>query len=160
MWRVAGAIAAMVVFAFLAGRFTHKPVPSGPGPVAASGQVRERILLVALGDHLERSQMVLIELANASPELARDITGEQERAEDLISENRLYRQTALTAGETNVATVLDELERLLLEIAHSPSKISSPELTRLKERIEAAGLLFKVRVVESNLREREKHDTL
>ena len=52
--------------------------------------------------------------------------------------------------------MLDELERVLLDIAHEPSKLDSAELQQVRERIEAAGILFKIRVVGSNLREREK----
>jgi hypothetical protein len=45
---------------------------------------------------------------------------------------------------------------VLLDIAHEPSKLDSAELQQVRERIEAAGILFKIRVVGSNLREREK----
>src|SRR5438445_1725044 len=65
--RYALACAAMVALlagAFLAGRFyPRRPAPS---LVAADANAPERILLVAVGDYLERSQMVLIELANAN----------------------------------------------------------------------------------------------
>ena len=69
---------------------------AAPGKVciAADSQVRERVLLVAVGDHLERSQMVLIELANAGAHTGVDISYEQKAAEDLLESNRLYRQTA------------------------------------------------------------------
>jgi hypothetical protein len=51
--------------------------------------------------------------------------------------------------------VLDELERVLLEVAHSPSKLDSTEFEQVRQRIESQGILFKIRVVSSNLRERE-----
>ena len=47
---------------FLAGRVSHR---QDSDHLASAGQVRERILLVAVGDHLDRSQMVLAELSNA-----------------------------------------------------------------------------------------------
>ena len=43
--------------------------------------------------------------------------------------------------------MLDELERALLDIAHSPSEITAPELESLQRRIENEGLLFKVRII-------------
>lgn len=98
--------------------------------------------------------MVLAELSNGSAPHAGDITLERDRAQDLLEENRLYRQTATQSGDSKTAGMLDELERVLAEVAHSPAKISSPELDRLRARIEDQGLLFKVRVVESNIRER------
>ena len=63
-WVAVGAMAALVFAAFLAGRFWPRPTQqesAGPIPV----QVRERILLVAVGDHLDHAQMVLAELVNA-----------------------------------------------------------------------------------------------
>ena len=69
--------------------------------------------------------MVLIELANANPKAAMDISDEQERAGDLVTETRLYRQTAAHTGDTQISGVLDELERVLVDITHAPSNISS-----------------------------------
>jgi hypothetical protein len=153
-WAVAAVMAVLLTAAFLAGRFW--PRPPAPQIVANAGNVRERILLVAVGDHLERSQMVLIELANARDHGPVDISAEQQRAEDLLDSNRLYRQTAASAGDASLASVLDDLERALLEIAHSPSKISSHQLDELRRRIESEGILFKVRVIGSNVRARER----
>ncbi len=152
-WAIAAALAALIVAAFLAGRFSPRREPVLP-TAAVPEQVRERILLVVVGDHLERSQMVLVELANAEPRGTVDISQEQQWARDLVGANRLYRQTAAGAGETGMASVLEELERALLEIAHSPARVRSAELKELRRRIEAQGILFKIRVVGSQLEER------
>ena len=117
--------------------------------------VRERILLVAVGDHLERSQIALIELVNSPSGSTVDISGEQERARDLVTENRLYRQAALTTGEPGVASVLDDLERVLVEIANSPSRMTEDEFDQVRKRIEQQGIIFKVRVFGDSVRERE-----
>jgi hypothetical protein len=152
-WIWAPALAALLVSAFLAGRLTHRPA----GPEAAKNQqIRERILLVAVGDHLERSQMVLAELSNAPDHKGKlDITDERQMAADLLDDNRLYRQTARSTGDTAVANVLDDLERVLLEIAHSPTEVSSGQLEDLRQQIESRGLLFKVRVMGSQAREQQ-----
>ncbi len=146
------AMAGLLVAAFLAGRVTQRQQQVA----GLSGPVRERIMLVAVGEHLERSQMILVELVNNSATGPVDISQEQQRARDLVDENRLYRQAALKSGDRGVSSVLDELERTLLEVAHSPSKLDSAELARIRERIENEGILFKIRVVGSNLRERER----
>jgi hypothetical protein len=153
-WAFAGsAVAAMLVAAFLAGRF-YPNRPAAP-QVAADPQVREQVLLVAVGDYLDRSQMVLVELANASSKGPLDISPEQARAQELISETRLYRQTAATTGNASVTGILDELERVMLDIAHGPSRLSPVELEKLRARLEAEGILFKIRVVNSNVRSQE-----
>lgn len=152
-WALVGAMAALVLVAFLAGRFWPRPEPETRVAQPISNQVRERILLVAVGEHLERSQIVLVELVNAQAEGTVDISAEQESARDLVSANRLYRQTAARAGHPGIASVLDELERVLLEIAHSPTVLSSAEMDAIRKRIEGQGVLFKVRVVGSRVRQ-------
>ena len=153
-WAMAGAMALLLVGAFLAGRFSTRPTAPIPE------KVRERILLVAVGDHLERSQMVLAELIHAPGNGSVDISAEQQWAEDLLDSNRLFRQTADGAGEKALASVLEDLERTLLEIAHSPSELSAQKLEELRSRIESEGILFKVRILGSELRERQGRDRL
>ena len=117
-----------------------------------TGVRKAAVLLVAVGDYLERSQMVLIELTNANPKGSLDISAEQERAGDLVTETRLYRQPAARTGDARVAGVLEELERVLVDITHAPSKITQLQLEELRQRLEAEGLLFKIRVLGANVR--------
>jgi hypothetical protein len=157
-WAAAAtALAGLLVVAFLAGR-SYPTHPSAVRTVAAADpQSGERVLLVAVGDYLERTQMVLIELSNAKPKGngKMDISSQQERAGDLVSESRLYRQTAAHTGDTAVQTVLDELDRVLLDIAHSPTQASAADLQNLRERLESQGILFKIRVLGDNVRRQE-----
>jgi hypothetical protein len=150
-WAAIAAMAALVVIAFVAGRYSPSIDDSN---AVAKSPVRERVLMVAVGNHLERSQMVLVELKNRGGDREIDIGDEQSFAADLLSANRLYRQTATTAGETGLVDILDDLERVLLEVVHSPSTISSSELDDIRRQIEDQGLLFKMRIVESNLNQR------
>jgi hypothetical protein len=152
---LAGGLVVLLLAAFVAGHFWPRAIVPAPAQETSRQQVRERILLVAVGDHLDRSQMVLVELMNADPAGRVDISDERRRARDLVEDNRLYRQTALTAGDPGVATVLDDLERVLLEIAHSPSTLSSSEFKEIRDRIEAQGLVFKIRVLGTRVREGE-----
>ena len=152
---LAGAMAALVLLAFYAGRVTKHPGPD----VADAGKVRERVLVVAVGDHLGRSEMILMELANAEPEKGQklmNISTEQKRAEDLLEENRLYRQTALRDGDTLMASTLDELERVLLDIANSPNEVTPAQFEAIQKRIAAKGILLKVRVVKQELRQKRE----
>ena len=155
------AVAALLLIAFFAGRITKR----GPTDVdvANRDQIRERILVVAVGDHLGRSERMLVELSNAAPldpaQKQVNISAEQSRAEDLLGENRLYRQTALQEGDAALASVLDELERVLLDVAHSPEEVTPAQLEKIRQKIEARGILFKVRVVGRELQERQKATT-
>jgi len=155
----AGAVAALILLAFLLGRFTRTPLTGNQDLTASNGKVRERVLVVAVGDHLGRSEMILMELANAEPEKGQklmNISVEQKRAEDLLEENRLYRQTAAQNGDTLMASTLEELEPILLDIANSPDEVTPAQFEAIQKRIAAKGILLKVRVVHQDLREREK----
>jgi len=143
-WQPWAAAAAIVLIA--AGTFFYPR--HRPNSEADASQVSERVLMTAIGDHLERSQTVLMELANADASATRtlDITYERNAAEDLVEANRLYRQAAVSAGDAAAAAVLEDLERVLLEIAHSPARLSERELEDLQKQIKDPAILFKVRV--------------
>ena len=68
-----------------------------------------------------------------------------------MAENRLYRQTAERTGQAAIASLLEELERVLLEIEHAPSKMPPEELKELRRRLRDDGILFKIRVMGANV---------
>src|SRR5260370_13981510 len=103
---------------------------------------------------------MLVELSNAAPNNPKqnevNISAERRRGEDLLQENRLYRQTALQEGDAGLASVLDELERVLLDVAHGPEEVTPAQLEAIQKRIEGRGILFKVRVVSKELQQRQE----
>jgi len=149
-----GTAAALLAIAFFAGRITG-PQKSNDD-VLDAGKVRERVLVVAVGAHLGKSEMILMELSNAQPAESGkkliNISTEQKRAEDLVEENRLYRQTALNGGDNAVASTLNELERVLLDVANSPAEVTPAQFESIQKRIAAQGILLKIRVVRQELR--------
>ena len=151
-WALAGAMAMLLVVAFLTGRFWPRQETA---PVIAEQPAAspERILLVTVAGHLERSEMLLLELVNAQENGTFDLSLERELAGELSGESRLYRQAALNAGQADVALVLEQLERVLVELANGPAGTPSSELGELRLRLDEADLLFKVRVVGSRLRQ-------
>jgi hypothetical protein len=142
-WIAATAFPILLIGAFVAGRYTQPPRTTLSGTITSDG--RDRVLRAALGDHLERSQMMLTELTNSSDSSAAGLALERERARDLISENRLYRQTTADSGDPAVAQLLDDLERVLLDISHGADSRD------VRERIDAESLIFKLRVLGSTL---------
>jgi hypothetical protein len=152
----AAAVIVLVAAAFYAGRLSPRPADAPAQASAAPGAVRERILLMDLGDHLERSQMVLVEIVTADGDSAFDASMERTQAEQLVAANRLYRQTAVSTGDRTIAALLDELERVLVDVAASPEQLPAERLAEVRRRIDSQGLLFKVRVLSSEVRERQK----
>src|SRR4051812_14427271 len=86
----AGAVLVLVAGSFYAGHRWPAAAPAvapAGGTAQASTQLRERLLLVDLSDHLDRSQRVLVELVSADEANAGALTGERDRAEQLVSAN-------------------------------------------------------------------------
>ena len=100
--------------------------------------------------HLERSERLLTELANAPAEGPVDLSAERQWAQDLLAANRLYRQSSRQGGRPGLASLLDELEPFLLELAHGTHRNPGRRPRRvLRARLEEQTLLFKMRVASS-----------
>ena len=156
-WALAGGIAALVVAAFVAGRFSGGEVVA-PSSNAVAQVEPGRVLQSAVGDHLDRTQMMLVELANAEVDGADVLAGEQARAGDLVAANRLILQSAIQSGDGQVIDILEDLERVLLEVANAPAGATSNDLTDLQSRITREDLLFRLRVIASEMRQRQLQD--
>jgi hypothetical protein len=118
----------------------------------------ERVLQAEFGNHLDRTQMMLVELVNADTDHADVLAGEQARAADLVAANRLMRQSALQSGDAQIVDILEDLERVLLEIANAPADASSKQVNDLQSRITNEDLLFRLRVIASEMRQRQLQD--
>jgi hypothetical protein len=141
VWIGVAAAVVLIVSAFLLGRATRPPQP--PILAGLSAQARERILEISLADHLDRADIVLTEISNTG-----DLAGERNQAEDLVEEGRLLRQTLARRGESATLSVFDDIQRVLLEVANG-DPAESPEL---RQHIGDSSLVFKARIMESNLR--------
>lgn len=169
-WQASVAAAAMLALAFVSGIIWHSRSAAPTAPTASAhvatanvapalqpasqtaaattpGIPTDRVLLVVVSDHLDNSERILTELANADARHGLDVQSESKRAGELVATNRLYRQTALRQGDARIASLLSDIEPILTEIAHAGDKLSAQELASMQKRIESKGLLFKVRVI-------------
>lgn len=154
-WQAALAAAAMIAVAFIAGVLWHgrhvtptKPQTASAQPAAQHAPADgSRLLLVVVSDHLDNSERMLTELANADTSRGLDVSSESKRAGELVASNRIYRQAATRHGDARLATLLADLEPILVELAHAGKTLTPAEVASLQKRIESKGLLFKVRVV-------------
>jgi hypothetical protein len=145
----ASACALLLAVAFVAGRqWERKQTPSVA--VAADPQARQRLVVVVLGDHLDRSERLLVELNHAG---SNDVSAIPLRGEarELLANNRLVRQSAIRAGDLKVEASLDRLERLLVELANQPDEPNEQDLNRLRQEMNTDGLLFDIRILRSRV---------
>ncbi len=152
LWRPlawTAACALLIAIGFLSGRqWQRKQTPSVA--VAVDPHARQRVVIVVLGDHLDRSERLLVELNHAGTHDNAAIPLQSE-ARELLATNRLVRQSAMQTGEVGVESSLDRLERLLMELANEPDGLTEQELNRLRQQMNTDGLLFDIRVLRSRV---------
>ena len=133
------------------------PVATPADPVADARRSRERVLWSAAEDHLEQTEVLLVELMNSRTPNASDFSFTRLTADDLVASGRLYRQTAEQSGDVRLAGVLEDVENVLVDVARRPERIGNKDFASLRARIDGNSLLFKVRAVSNEIRERQKH---
>lgn len=145
----AAACALLVLGTFMAGRQWERSKP--PRASANGSQTKRQVVLVVLGDHLDRSERLLIELKHADASSADTASPIRAEARNLLAANRVCRQSAEQIDDRALATFLDRLDRVLGELASEPGGLSGSALTRLQNEMNTEGLLFEVRVLRSRV---------
>jgi hypothetical protein len=153
------ACALLIACAFLGGRFwerkqTH-PIASNQKPLPLSESApTERIVVVVLSDHLDRSERLLMELKHANVDSTALASPLRDEARTLLVANRICWQKAGSGDDPRLAAALERLNHLLEELANQSESSNPATLTRLQHDANVDGLLFEVRVLRSGLPER------
>ncbi|WP_109489466.1 hypothetical protein [Occallatibacter savannae] len=152
-WKLATAAAAclaLMTAAFIGGRlWEHRS--AGPNDVAGgtnagNAQPQQRVVLVVLTDHLDRTERLLVQLNHADLRDRSESAQLQTEARELLASNRLYRVSANKEGDPALAGALDRLEGVLAEIANDPH-LTAADLERVRKDMNTSGILFEVRVL-------------
>jgi hypothetical protein len=120
-------------------------------------KTRERVLLTALSEHFQQTEVLLTEIMNSPDSGRAEIDFERASAGDLVASGRLYRVTAQESGDLQLARMLDDLESVLVEVARSPEHVARKDFQSLRTRIDDQNLLFKVRAVSNQIQQRQKN---
>ncbi len=152
---LATAFALLMVAAFLAGRVWQRKQTLQTTAVASDPQARQRVVVWVLGDHLDRSERLLVELNHANGGDAAEALPIQTEARELLASNRLLRQSAKQSNDPAMDAALDRLERLLVEVSNEPNGLTDADLNRLRQEMNTDGLLFDVRVLRSRVAEQQ-----
>jgi hypothetical protein len=143
---LAGACLLALAAAFLGGSLWQRQ-RNHPSQAANPAQAKERVVLLILNNHLDRSERLLVELNHAGAEPGDADDSLQAEARQLLPDNRLYRQAVSPSHDPTMSAALDHLERVLLEVANSPDKLSSADLARIGQEMNTDSLLFQIRVL-------------
>ncbi len=153
LWLSVSALAActlLVTTAFYAGRAwehrqPHTPVAKAPAPQP------QRVVIVVLSDHLDRTERLLVELKHADADDSEMIPPLRDEARNLLAANRHFQDDAEKSGDPDLSAALDRLENLLTELTSQPGGLNAAALSRLRHEMDTDGLLFEVRVLRSRL---------
>lgn len=144
---VTAACAALTALAFVGGRYWERHLAKPPQIAGGTTpQATQRVVLVVLTDHLDRTERLLVALDHADPADTVENSQLQSEARELLASNRLYRATATDAGDPTMAAALDRVERVLAEVANNP-QMTSGDLERLRNEMNTQGILFEIRVL-------------
>jgi len=149
------ACALLVAAAFFAGRqWEHQRQPrivvaSHPAPS------EKRVLVVMLGDHLDRSERLLVQLKHASADDTELASPMRDEARTLLAANRTCRQQAEASGDPDLTQALDHLNQLLTELANHPGALDANALATLQQQMNKDGVLFEVRVLRARIPDRD-----
>jgi hypothetical protein len=151
---LAGACLLGLAAAFVFGSLWQRSRTS-PSEANISPQAKERVVLLILDDHLDRSERLLVEINHAGAEPGNLDQSLQTEARQLLPDNRLYRQAVAASHDPIMSAALDHLERVLLEIANSPDKLSSADMARIEQEMNTDSLLFQIRVLRARTSRQE-----
>ncbi len=158
LWRglsYAAAALALVICAFIGGRlWEHRKAQTVAGNHPQQNQPGiahppQRVVVVVLSDHLDRSERLLMELKHVDAGSAGMISPLQDEAQSLLAANRICRQKTKHDDDPALATALDRLDHLLVQLANQPGGLDSTTISKLQDEMNADGLLFEVRVLRS-----------
>ena len=155
-WALAASVAALAVGSFALGRVWDTPTTPPRVSTADVRELGERMLRSEVEEHLERSQRVFVELVNADDSAPVLLASDRERAADLVAAGRLYRRSAEEMGDADTRDLLEDVERVLVEIANGPEVESSNDLSEVRARITDQDLIFRLRVMTAGMQARER----
>lgn len=120
----------------------EKP-PAGGNVLLASADVRAR-------DYIDRSQVLLLELINSSPDTTRggedDYRAQQVRARALVREASVLRDDLPGGDNRRMRELVTELQLVLREIANLESKNDLQAVEIIRNRVDREGVLMKIDV--------------
>jgi len=118
-------------------------IPAPPEPVRSA----DAETMTAI--HFETSERLLLAFKNVrldEPSAAREVTYERKRAKQLVYQNMLLKREADASGDVQVASLLENLEPILIDIANLPDQPDENTVRAIRERVERKNIVGLLRV--------------
>ena len=118
-------------------------IPAPPEPVRSA----DAETMTAI--HFETSERLLLAFKNVrldEPSAAQEVNYERKRAKQLVYQNMLLKREADASGDVQVASLLENLEPILIDIANLPDKPDENTVRAIRERVERKNIVGLLRV--------------
>lgn len=119
-----------------------------PAPVEPE-RVRSADAETLTAIHFDKAETLLRAFRNVrlnEPGTAKEVASERKRAQHLVYQNMILRREADTAGDVQIASLLESLEPILLDIANLPDKPDNRDVRAIRERVERKNIVALLQV--------------
>ncbi|MFC2166060.1 anti-sigma factor family protein [Acidobacteriota bacterium] len=109
-------------------------------------------------DYLEKSQFVLLDFVQASPERSSEVWHESlasQRAKDLLIKKKYINPQLEKFRMSKAKEICDQIERLFFELTQLSDQLSEEEMIAIQNLIEDKQLLLKIKLLQRELEESE-----
>lgn len=113
-------------------------------PITAPERVRPADAQTLTAIHIEKSETLLVAFRNVRLNTATsdaDVAYERKRARHLVQQNMILRREADANGDVQIASLLESLQPILLDIANLPDKPDSNAVQTIRERVERKNIV-------------------
>ncbi len=107
---------------------------------------------ISPGRHVEQAITLLSSFRNARPDEAMrgfDLAHEKRKSQKLIYQNVVLRREAANEGDVATESLLQNLEPILIDIAHLPEKPARNEVLSIKDRMQRKSIVAMLRASQS-----------
>ncbi len=124
--------------------------PVEPQPAANDeAPVRAADVATMTAVHFEKSELLLRSFRNVrlnEPGEKAEVSYEKKKAEQLVYQNMMLRREADATGDVQTATLLEDLEPILIDIANLPKEPANDDIRVIKERVERKNIVALLQV--------------
>jgi hypothetical protein len=153
----AGALGGLLIGASVMFFALRTPAPAILG-IHAPGEFIDRAEMSVVRreaiDYLDKSQALLLDFVQASPEEAGRILREESsvrRTADLLSKKRFINAHLDDAGIAKARKICDQIERLFVELSQISEEVSAEEAARIQKYVTEKNLLLRIKLLRGEL---------
>jgi hypothetical protein len=115
-----------------------------PAPSRIPEPVRPADAQTMTALHFEKAETLLRAFRNVQlddPDAASEVDYERKRAKQLVYQNMVLRREADASGDVQIASLLENLEPILLDIANLPAKPDEDAVRLIRDRVERKNIV-------------------